>query len=44
MDIAREAKLEFEKGTPLKEVRDLIDQKYKGTGVESTPTPMPEEV
>ncbi|KAB7665108.1 hypothetical protein F9279_21685 [Bacillus sp. B1-b2] len=39
--MAREAKSEFEKGTPLKEIRDNIDKEYKETGSPSTPTPMP---
>lgn len=44
MDIAREAKSEFEKGKSLKDIRNMIDKKYEGMGTDSTPTPMPEEV
>lgn len=43
MDIAREAKSEFEKGTSLIDIRHMIDKKYESMGTESTPTPMPEE-
>ncbi|MBI0581342.1 hypothetical protein IEC97_28955 [Neobacillus cucumis] len=39
--MAREAKSEYEKGTPLKEIRNMFDEKYKGTGTPSTPTPIP---
>ncbi|AZU64973.1 hypothetical protein CHR53_14210 [Neobacillus mesonae] len=39
--MAREAKSEFKKGTPLEDIRKMIDEKYKGTGTPSTPTPMP---
>ncbi|KAA0547220.1 hypothetical protein FZW96_14200 [Bacillus sp. BGMRC 2118] len=42
VDIARAAKQEYEKGTDLKTIRDMIDNKYKDIGVPSTPTPMPE--
>ncbi|OYD56069.1 hypothetical protein CGZ90_19500 [Fictibacillus aquaticus] len=42
MDIAREAKAEYEKGTDLKTIRAMIDQKYGGEGRVSTPTPIPE--
>jgi hypothetical protein len=42
VDIAREAKSEFEKGTSLRDIRNMIDEKYEGVGTESTPTPMPE--
>ncbi len=41
MDIAREAKLEYEKGTDLKTIRENIDKKYEGLGTPATPTPMP---
>ncbi|HER2025540.1 TPA: hypothetical protein VJR00_001782 [Streptococcus pyogenes] len=40
--MAREAKSEFNKGTSLEDIRNMIDEKYKGTGIDSTPTPMPE--
>ncbi|RXT03955.1 hypothetical protein EIZ39_22425 [Ammoniphilus sp. CFH 90114] len=39
--MAREAKQEYEKGTDLKTIREMIDKKYGGNGAESTPTPMP---
>ncbi|MBT2758784.1 hypothetical protein J7E71_23210 [Mesobacillus foraminis] len=39
--MAREAESEFEKGTPLKEIRDNIDKKYEGSGTNPTPTPLP---
>ena len=42
VDIAREAKSELEKGTPLKDIRNMIDEKYRGTGTPFTPTPIPE--
>ncbi len=41
MDIAREAKQEYEKGTDLKTIRQLVDAKYGANGVNSTPTPFP---
>lgn len=41
MDIAREAKAEYEKGTPLKDIRTMIDKKYEGLGTQATPTPLP---
>jgi len=41
VDIAREAKQEFEKGTDIKTIRENIDKKYGESGIESTPTPMP---
>lgn len=33
--------MEYEKGTNLKTIRDMIDNKYGDMGVPSTPTPMP---
>ncbi|HHY73938.1 MAG TPA: hypothetical protein GX497_12130 [Bacillus bacterium] len=42
VDIAREAKQEYEKGTDLKTIRKIVDEKYGNNGVDSTPTPMPE--
>lgn len=36
MDIACEAKSEFEKCTSLKDIRHMIDRKYEGTGTDST--------
>ncbi|MDE3839100.1 hypothetical protein C0966_06930 [Bacillus methanolicus] len=39
--MAREAKSEYEKGTSLKEIRQMIDKKYEGIGTPPTPTPMP---
>ncbi len=44
MDIALEAKSEFEKGTNNKTFRHMIDKKYEGTEMDSTPAPMPDEV
>ncbi|MBF0706805.1 hypothetical protein IQ283_09310 (plasmid) [Alkalihalobacillus hwajinpoensis] len=41
VNIAREAKSEYEKGTDLKTIRKMIDQKYGGNGATPTPTPMP---
>lgn len=41
VDIAREAKQEYEKGTDLKTIRANIDQKYEVLGTPPTPTPMP---
>ncbi len=38
VDIAREAKQEYEKGTDLKTIRENIDKKYEALGTPPTPT------
>lgn len=40
MDIAREAKRQYEQGTPLPEMREIVEQKYS-RGLPGTPTPKP---
>ncbi|MBW3660252.1 MAG: hypothetical protein KY397_01285 [Gemmatimonadetes bacterium] len=40
IEIAREAKQQYEKGTPLPEMREIVEAKYS-RGLPGTPTPKP---
>ncbi|MBA3583090.1 MAG: hypothetical protein H0W36_00925 [Gemmatimonadetes bacterium] len=40
IEIAREAKRQYEAGVPLPQIREIVERKY-GQGLEGTPTPRP---
>lgn len=40
IDIAREAKTQYEAGVPIPEIREIVEEKY-GQGRVGTPTPLP---
>lgn len=40
IDIAREAKTQYEAGVPIPRIREIVEEKYSG-GRTGTPTPLP---